>query len=245
MVFVPAISFLGNFRNQTAKNIEKFLLDETADNLPKVIIIDELHKLFEHYTIDQSDDSQSAAAFWLLLDYIEKHKPNVIIVCTANSVDKLPPEIKSRFSGKIITLPLLDKNQMVQTFKNNIIHDESIIIDDSVTDEFITKMLNQLQNSSLRDIQLIIDSAKISSYDKQSTSTTHFPIVLTRKHFQQAVDQLQIEAKILESSFSDKLCKKLQPWGVVFGIVMNICILLKISIELLNGEVITNYATKK
>lgn len=245
MVFVPATSFLGNFRNQTAKNIEKFLLEETADNLPKVIVIDELHKLFEHYTTDQSDDSQSAAAFWLALDYIEKHKSNVIIVCTANSVDKLPPEIKSRFSGKIITMPLLDKNQIVQTFKNNIIHDESVLIDDSVTDMFITKMLKQLQNNSLRDIQLIIDSAKIFSYDEQSPSTTNFPIILTRKHFQQAIDQFQTEVKVLEGSFSDKFCKKLQPWGVVFGIAMNACVLLKISIELLSSDVITNYVAKK
>jgi len=245
IVFIAATSLLGNFRNQTAKNIEKFLFEQTADDVSKVIIIDELHKLFEHHTTDQSDDSQSAAAFWLTLDYIEKYKPNAIIICTANSVDKLPPEIKSRFSGKIITMPLLDKNQIVQTFKNSIIHDESVIIDRSVTDEFITKMLDQLQNSSLRDVQLIIDSAKIFSYGEKSGHITDFPIILTRKHFQRAIDQLQTEVKVLEGSFSDKLCKTLQPWGVVFGIAANMCVLLKASTDLFSNDVIKNYLTKQ
>ena len=243
-VYIAATSLLGNFRNQTAKNIEKFLLEQAADDLPKVIIIDELHKLFEHHTNDHSDDSQNAAALWLSLDYIEKYKPNVIVIGTANSVDKLPPEIKSRFSGKIITMPLLDKNQKIQTFKNSIIHDQSVVIDYSVTDAFIAKMLDQLQNSSLRDVQLIIDSAKIFYYSEQSACTTDFPVILTCNHFQQALDQLRTEAHILEDSFSEKLCKKLQPWGVVFGIAVNICVLIKASTDLLSNETIKKISYK-
>ena len=110
VTFVAATSFFGRFRNETANNIQNFLRKETSDGLKRVIIIDELHKLFEHHNSDHSDDSQSAAAFWLTLDYIEKHKPNIIVIGTANNVDKLPPEIKSRFSGKIITMPAPDKN---------------------------------------------------------------------------------------------------------------------------------------
>jgi hypothetical protein len=245
IIFIAATSLLGNFRNQTAKNIERFLLEQIADGLPKVVIIDELHKLFEHHTNDQSDDSQNAASFWLTLDHIEKYYPNVIIIGTANSVDKLPPEIQSRFSGKIITMPQLDKNQKIQTFKQSIAHDQSVITDNSVSDLFIEKMLQQIQSCSLRDVQLIIDSAKIFYYGEKSGHITDFPITLTRNHFQQAIDQLQTEVKVLESSFSDKLCKKLQPWGVVFGIAANICVLLKTSTDLLCNEVIKNYLIKQ
>src|SRR4030095_3805792 len=177
VVFIPATSLLGHFRNETSNNIEKFLQEQTVDGLPKVIIIDELHKLFEHHANDRADDSQSAAAFWLAIDKIEKHNPNVIIIGTANSVDKLPPEIKSRFSGKIIRMPLLDKTQKIQTFINRITQDQSIILDDSITDVFIAKMLQQIQNCSLRDIQLIIDSAKMFYYSEQFTISTEFPIV--------------------------------------------------------------------
>ena len=74
-VFIPATRLLGQYRNQTAINIQKFLKDYAADGLKKVIIIDELHKLFEHHDSEQTDHSQTAAAFWLALDDIEKHNP--------------------------------------------------------------------------------------------------------------------------------------------------------------------------
>jgi SpoVK/Ycf46/Vps4 family AAA+-type ATPase len=239
-VFIQATSLLGKFRNDTARNIRNFLHECTSDGLHRVIIIDELHKLFEHHTNETADDSQSAAAFWLALDDIEKRNPNAIIIGTANSVDKLPPEIKSRFSGKIIIMPLLDNNQKIQTFKNSIAHDTSVIIDDSVNDAFIAKMVHQLQNSSLRDVQLIIDSAKMFYYGEQSTYITDFPIILTHTHFQRALDQLQSEAHVLKDSFSDKLCKQLQPWGVVFGIAANLCVLIKASSDLLKISTIQN-----
>jgi SpoVK/Ycf46/Vps4 family AAA+-type ATPase len=239
-VFIQATSLLGKFRNDTARNIRNFLHECTSDGLHRVIIIDELHKLFEHHANETADDSQSAAAFWLALDDIEKRNPNAIIIGTANSVDKLPPEIKSRFSGKIIIMPLLDNNQKIQTFKNSIAHDKSVIIDDSVNDAFITKMLHQLQNNSLRDVQLIIDSAKMFYYGEKSTYITDFPIILTHTHFQRALDQLQTEAHVLKDSFSDNLCKKLQPWGVVFGIAANLCVLIKASSDLLKISTIQN-----
>lgn len=227
VVFIPATSLLGHFRNETSNNIEKFLKEQTADGLPKIIIIDELHKLFEHHTNNQADDSQSAAAFWLAIDKIEKYNPNVIIIGTANSVDKLPPEIKSRFSGKIINMSLLDKNQKIQTFINSITHDQSIILDDSVTDVFIAKMLQQIQNCSLRDVQLIIDSAKMFYYSEQFTVKTEFPIVLTRTHFQQALNQLKTESHVLETGAAEKLYEKIKKWGVPLAVAVNILIFIK------------------
>ena len=227
VVFIPATSLLGHFRNETSNNIEKLLHGHTIDGLPKVIIIDELHKLFEHHTNHQADDSQSAAAFWLALDKIEKHNPHVIIIGTANSVDKLPPEIKSRFSGKIIRMPLLDKSQKIQTFISSITHDESIVLDNSVTDEFIAKMLQQIQNCSLRDVQLIIDSAKMFYYSGQCTIKTEFPIVLTRTHFQQALNQLQAESQVLQESIMERMYEKIKKWGVPLSVAVNILIFIK------------------
>ena len=226
-VFIPSTSLLGHFRNETSNNIEKFLQEHTVDGLPKVIIIDELHKLFEHHANDSADDSQSAAAFWLAIDKIEKHNPNVIIIGTANSVAKLPPEIKSRFSGKIIRKPLLYKNQKIQTFINSITHDRSIVIDDSVTDVFIAKILQQIQNCSLRDVQLIIDSAKMFYYSEQCTVITKSPIVLTRTHFQRALNQLQDESQVLQENVTKKIYEKIKKWGVPLSVAVNILIFIK------------------
>src|SRR5579863_8750151 len=122
-VFISATSLLGKFKNETAINIKTFLTEFSSNESHTVIIIDELHKLFEHHANERTDDSQSAAAFWLALDRIEKYNPHIIIIGTANNVDKLPPEIKSRFSGKIISMPSLNKNQKIRTFKQSIAHD--------------------------------------------------------------------------------------------------------------------------
>lgn len=230
-VFIPATGLFGRFRNETANNIQNFLMQHSSDGLKKVIIIDELHKLFEHHGNDHSDDSQSAAAFWLALDNIEKQNPNVIFIGTANNVDKLPPEIKSRFSGKIITMSAPDKNQKIQAFKNNIAHDTSVILDKSVNDFFIANMIQQIQTGSLRDVQLIIDTAKMFSYAEGSTIDPY--IILTKAHFQQALDQLQTESKVLQESFTNKLRKQLELWGIVFGIAANACVLTRASFELL------------
>ncbi len=227
VVFIPATSLLGHFRNETSNNIENFILEQTIDGLPKVIIIDELHKLFEHHANDHADDSQSAAAFWLAIDKIEKHNPNIIIIGTANSVVKLPPEIKSRFSGKIIRMPLLDKKQKIRTFKKSITHDKSIILDDSVNNAFIVKMLQQIENCSLRDVQLIIDSAKMFYYAEQPTIATELPIVLTSTHFKQALSQLQSESQALQENVTEKVYEKIKKWGAPLSVAVNILIFIR------------------
>lgn len=244
-IFIPATSLLGHFRNQTANNIHKCLKEHTADGLCKIIIIDELHKLFEHHGNEHADDSQSAAAFWLALDEIEKHNPNIIIIGTANNVDKLPSEIKSRFSGKIISMPSLSKNQKIRTFKQNITHDKSVTIDDSVNNAFIAEMLQQIQNCSLRDVQLIIDSAKIFYYAEQSINTVEFPIVLTYTHFQQALDQLQTESQVLQKGIAKKLYGKIKKCSVILSAGVNMAILIKAATDLLGAEVIKKIITSK
>jgi AAA+ superfamily predicted ATPase len=230
--FIPATNFLGKFRNDTAINLQKTLTQCIANGSKRVIIIDELHKLFEHHKSEQTDHSQTAASFWLMLDHIEKFFPNIIIIGTANNVDKLPPEIKSRFAGKIINIQTPSKEQRVQIFKNSIAHDQSIELDPSVTDALIAKMIQQTQQDSLRDIRSFIDSAKIFYYAEQATSNQKLPMVLRKVHFQQALNQLQVESQVLKESFSDQLCKKLQPWGVVFAIAVNVVTLIKASHEL-------------
>jgi len=99
-IFIPASMLLGRYRNETSINIHNFFSQCFSDDKPKVIIIDELHKLFEHYENDHSDDSQTATAFWQALDIIERDNLHAVIIGTANSVKKLPPELKKSFCGK-------------------------------------------------------------------------------------------------------------------------------------------------
>ena len=88
-------------------------------------------------------------------------------------------------------------------------------------------MLQQIQNCSLRDVQLIIDSAKMFYYAEQSTCTTKFPIILTRSHFQRALNQLQAESLVLETGTAKKFYDRIKKWGIPIAVAVNIFILIK------------------
>ena len=222
VVSIPVMSFFGHYRNETSVRIKNMIGKEIENKKRKIIIIDELHKLFEHHTNDNTDHSQNAATFWLVLDFIEKMCPHVIVIGTANNVDKLPPEIKSRFSGRIINIPLPSKRQKIQAFKNSLINDKSIIIDKSIDDDFIDKVINRLNNCSLRDVQLIIDAAKMFNYAENINNPSTSPLLLTRKHLQKALDQIESESTVLQKSIPDRFVTHLNKWSIVPSFVSNL-----------------------
>lgn len=238
VAYLAATSFLGEYRNQTGINISRTLTELTAHQHRVVIIIDELHKLFEHHTNDHTDDSQTAAAFWLTLDEIQKHNPHAIIIGTANNVDKLPPEIKSRFVGKIIAIPMPNKKQKINALKEMLSNDKSIVVEEPLDKLFLQNITDQMYHCSLRDLQLLIDTTKIIyyaenfrdcelEYRKSHYISDHVfknTVVLTKKHFQQALDQLKVELLLTKESLfdSDKFTKKLQNWSTVLSMATNI-----------------------
>ncbi len=236
--FVPATYFLGHFRNQTAENINNFFLKsdtiiKDADK-KKVIIFDELHKLFEYYQSDKTDASQTAAAFWLMLDYLEKNYPNIVVIATMNDASKLPPELKSRFHGKIITMPLPDKKQKIEAFKNSISHDKTVQLAPDIDERYISELIAQCENFSLRDVQLLIDTAKMFRYAdcadknvKQSLMRSGI-VTLCKADFQQAVNTLQRETKEHEESFFEKHYPLMRKLGTVTSLALNVYALSKI-----------------
>src|SRR3990167_8699973 len=87
--FVHASSLFGRYRNHTAINLLEMFDRIKREKRSTVLIIDEIHKLFENHEEDKTDDAANATAFWNQLDEIEKHNPNIIVIGTANSVDRM------------------------------------------------------------------------------------------------------------------------------------------------------------
>lgn len=225
VVLVPATTFLGKYRNETAVKMRDYLEQFYIDSSKKIIIIiDELHKLFENHKDGKTDDAQNAAAFWLVLDTLAKRNPNVVVIGTANNIKKLPPEIKSRFHGKMITMPLPDKKQTLQAFKDILRHDHSIELDRSINDAFLGSLVKRLQDSSLRDVQLVIDTAKIFYYADHTSETTS-QIKLNRAHFEQAVEQLNKETKDVKETLLDRFYPSLKKYSLVVSLTLNMCML--------------------
>jgi broad-specificity NMP kinase len=219
-IFIPASSLLGHYYNETAVNLQQaFQAIMTDDATKKMVIIDELHKLFEHHKETKSDHSQTAATFWLILDQLEKHHPNVVVIATANEVSKLPPEIKSRFHGKIITVSMPSTKQKQQAFKNIIAYDCSVMLDQSADDTFLTEIISQCKGCSLRDIQLLIDTAKMYYYASAGNVNNDRCILLKREHFKRALSKLNKEFESTKESFIDKIYSPLKKWSVVISTI--------------------------
>ncbi len=226
---VSASSLQGRFRNQTAANIRDFFKKVMDDKRPNVVLIDEVHKLFELHKSELSDDAMNAAAFWLALDELEKCAPHVIVIGTANSVSALPPEIQSRFHGKVITIPLPSKEQHLQALTEVIDHDESIILGDSVDVAYIMRILDRLPDSSLRDIQLLLDGAKMFKYAEGSTIYADETVVLEKRHFDQAAAQLRTESLVLQEGWRTKIIPVLKNTALALSVVINIGVITKMA----------------
>lgn len=196
VVFVHASELFGRYRNHTAINLRELFDGVKGSSSRKVVIIDELHKLFENHAYKRTDDAANATAFWNQLDGLEKQNPNIVVIGTANSVENMPAEIKSRFHGKIITMPLPDKNQREDVLQEILAHDTSIQLAPSVDIPFIRKLARRFNRYSLRDIQLLVDAAKMFKYAELSpTKSPQLPMIMEKKHFEQALKQLDGENK--------------------------------------------------
>jgi SpoVK/Ycf46/Vps4 family AAA+-type ATPase len=180
-----------------------------------------VHKLFELHKSELSDDAMNAAAFWLALDMLEACAPHVIVIGTANSVSALPPEIQSRFHGKVITIPLPSKEHRLQALTEVIEHDESIILGDSVDVAYIMKILDRLPDSSLRDIQLLLDGAKMFRYAQGDVIHEGEIMVLEKTHFDQAVAQLRTESLVLQEGWRTKVIPALKNAALALAVVVN------------------------
>lgn len=217
--FVNASRLFGKYRNETAVKMRAMFNQFIDVKQPAIILIDELHKLFELHGNEHSDDSVNAASFWLALDEIEQVAPHLIVIGTANSVDSLPPEIKSRFQGKVVTIPLPSKKQRIDAFLQMLKHDKSVRVGKTVNRAYISSLLDTLQDQALRDIQLLIDTATMCKYAEHPTD---MPLVLERKHFELALAQLKGEALVLQARWSATWIPRLKNAALVLSIVANI-----------------------
>jgi len=233
--FIQAASLLGQFRNETSVNIRNCFNKFMHDRRPVVIVIDELHKLFEHHTDGKTDHSENAATFWQILDEFEKLAPHVIIIGTSNTVDKLPPELKSRFNGKIITMELPSRGRQLKLFNDMIAHDDTIRLDAAVDTAYIQAMLDQLNETSLRDVQLLIDTAKMFTYVHDDVSVANGRVVLKREHFEQAMKQLKKESAVLKRGILETISPKIKNIGMLLAIAVNGGVLANMTLGSMNG----------
>ncbi len=94
-------ALMGSLVGQTESNIRQAL--RIADAMaPCVLMVDEVEKgLSGVSSSGQTDSGVSARLFGTFLTWLSDHESDVFVVCTANGIDKLPPEFAraERFDG--------------------------------------------------------------------------------------------------------------------------------------------------
>lgn len=212
--------FIGHYRNETAQKLREFfdyVIDSQEEN-KVVVVIDELHKLFENYRANNSDDSMTAASFWAMLDVLEERYPNIIVIGTMNEACRLPSEMLSRFHGKIVTIERVSSDAFEQIFDEMIDQDRSVEVDCHPV--YMWWLITQMRGYSIRDLKFFIDTAKIISIAHDNVTEDN-KIVLTRHSFDQSLAQLKNESFEHKESFITLHKETIYRWNVATGLMLN------------------------
>ncbi|MCL5874901.1 MAG: ATP-binding protein [Candidatus Dependentiae bacterium] len=230
VTYMPASAFVGDRRNQAAVRIRNFFNEYKKEKTQKrVIIIDELHKILEHYDNDHYDASETAAALWLALDELENYYPHIIVIATMNSASGIPPEIKSRFHGKIVTIPMPTKKQKMHYFQQMLKYNYSIKLDKSINNNFIKQLTLNGDNFSLRDFQSLIDTAQMFAYSRADSLDDLSNITLTANDLNRAMKQLKNETRDHDKQLLEKWYPIAQKTTYLTGAALNIVAIIKIT----------------
>ena len=100
--------FVANeYKNSGAQNLMHIFQDVLSSGQPTVIIIDEFTCLTDRHKDPHNPEVNIAEALWLCLDAC-KNNPEILIIGTTNDATQMPEQLKSRFDGCVVEIPLGD-----------------------------------------------------------------------------------------------------------------------------------------
>ena len=140
--FIGSTELLGEYRNQTARQLKKELQKIVDSKRPTIVVIDELNRLLENTESQHHDTATAATALWLFLDK-QRNNENFFLIGTMNRVTKLPKPFKDRILIDIITFPPIDDKAKKLLFRQ-IITSHNMSFDSAVTDTFLDEELAKL-----------------------------------------------------------------------------------------------------
>lgn len=151
---ISSPSLLGGQRNQTAINLERELKSAVASKKPTLIIIDELHRLLENSDSKHHDTDLTSTALWTFLDKQEGNE-NFFLIGTMNRIDKLPQPFKNRIISDYIHFPLTTDPKIKNKLMRMYLTTENSVMDEEVTDDFLNKELEKLNDCAGRCLKKI------------------------------------------------------------------------------------------
>ncbi|MEX0940672.1 MAG: ATP-binding protein [Candidatus Babeliales bacterium] len=97
--FLKGTAFANEYQNSGAQNLNKLFEPLLKLNKKVAIIIDELTALGKCSSSNNNNrvDPEIIKEFWMLLDKCDE-KDNILVIATANEINQLPQQIKTRFA---------------------------------------------------------------------------------------------------------------------------------------------------
>ncbi len=152
--FIEAPFLLDEYKNSGIQNLLREIKPILERGEPCVIIIDELTELTDQYNKEKAQDSNVAAALWLLLDQCAMH-PDILFVGTSNKKeDDLPPQIKSRFEENIVHIDPPNKKDRAEILRHHFKHDRV-----NINEKYFNYLLKKTAGKSVRTLEKLFIKA--------------------------------------------------------------------------------------
>lgn len=187
-------SIATSYKDSGSNNLDK-IFTHAVDNMPCVLIVDEIGALLQRYHNKHDTESLMLIKLWQLIDECAK-KP-ILFIATANELEGMPGALESRFCNKKIKFGPPDQDErerIIEHYKNYLSEGNSKVFDGikaadlaKKTDWFCHRHLEQLMGDALElylerdipaspaDYDLII--SRIKSSDSSLTYWKHLPQV--------------------------------------------------------------------
>lgn len=108
-VMFNAASIANEYKDSGTKNLERIFSEVARVNEPCILIIDELEALINRHANKNDSESGMLTRLWALLD--EYSDRPILFIGTLNDASGAPEQIKNRFRGHIVNVPLPDEKQ--------------------------------------------------------------------------------------------------------------------------------------
>ncbi|HSC25227.1 MAG TPA: AAA family ATPase [Candidatus Babeliales bacterium] len=199
--FLSSTSFLREYRNQTAIQLQKELEKIESSNKPTILIIDEIHRLLENTESKHHDTDATATALWTFLDR-QKNNNNFFLIGTMNRIHKLPKPVKSRILSDFIEFPLMTD----PIKKNNILRrnlsTQNSQINTEITESFLIKELEKINPYSGRDLEKL--SKEILVQSKLNSRNQPYPITITQNNISQGMNSYLRKRTIIQYDIEEE-----------------------------------------
>lgn len=183
-IFISASSLANEYKNSSVRIINELFLPLINAQRPVVIILDEITAFTNRFNNKNDSDPGAVEHLWFMLDRCENN-PNILIVGTANSTDKIPDTIKDRFSGAQFYIPHPDTNARLRLLNQ---HVKKFMTGNT---DILARIAQETDEYSLREIMMVVKLAKNKSFAKQIKNAMHTnELHITNQNLESALESI-------------------------------------------------------